>query len=203
LLNNQKTPIKDESSSTATTTVSNTFTNNKSVIPHNSLSSPPPGLKYKYEKKDVQKSEKKEFSISYKFYSKFFKPSFSMESIKIGDSIECPFNSCVSTSQNLAKLVTHIMTNHQDKLMVISDYYCSICGKKLPDIVTQLIHCVEHQYNKRRKFFSKDHSTSMQTSTTSLLNPLHSLMPINTSLAQNSQLPISSNKIINSKSSKL
>ena len=205
LINSQKNPIKDEgsSTSTATATINNTFSNNKPIIPHNSLSSPPPGLKYKYEKKDLQKNDKKELSISYKFYSKFFKPSFSMEAIKIEDSIECPFNSCNTTSQSLAKLVTHIMTNHQDKLMVISDYYCTICGKKLPDIVTQIIHCVEHQYNKRRKIFSKDHSTSMQTSTTSLLNPLHSLIPINTSLAQTAQLPLSSNKTLNTKSSKL
>lgn len=166
------------------------------------MSSPP--IKYKYEKKDVQKNEKKELSISYKLYSKFFKPEFNMESIKIGDKIECPFNNCNDSSSSLAKLVTHINTNHQDKLTVISDYYCSVCGRKLTDIVSQIIHNIEHQYKKRRKIFSRDCSTT-STTASSLLNPLSSIsnsfIPINTSLS----LPHSNikNKSLNSKSSKL
>ncbi|OUM69575.1 hypothetical protein PIROE2DRAFT_2438 [Piromyces sp. E2] len=189
--------IKDEISGSSS---SSTNVKNKPVIPHNSLSSPPPGVKYKYEKKDIQKSEKKELSISYKYYSKFFKPDFTMEDIKIGETIDCPFNNCTISSISLAKLITHIMTNHQDKLTVISDYYCSICGKRLPDITIQLIHCVEHQYNKRRKIFSKDHSTSI-SSTASLLNPLNSLQ--NSFIPINTTLPIPPSKSLNTKSSKL
>jgi len=180
------------------------------VIPSTSFSSPPPAVKHKGEKKDSQKNEKKELSISYKLYSKFFKPEFNMEAINVGDKVECPFNNCTGASSSLAKLVTHIMTNHQDKLTVISDYYCSICGKRLPDIVTQLIHNVEHQYNKRRKIFSKKYTSNATTTSSSLLNPLNSItnsfMPINTSLSQSS-LPIHQstikNKSISSKSSKL
>eukprot|EP00833_Pecoramyces_ruminatium_P014072 jgi/Orpsp1_1/1188104/evm.model.d7180000062465.1 len=176
--------------------------NSKVITSNTSLSSPP--IKYKYEKKDVQKNEKKELSISYKLYSKFFKPEFNMESIKIGDKIECPFNNCNDSSSSLAKLVTHINTNHQDKLTVISDYYCSVCGRKLTDIVSQIIHNIEHQYKKRRKIFSRDCSTT-STTASSLLNPLSSIsnsfIPINTSLS----LPHSNikNKSLNSKSSKL
>ncbi|KAG4082071.1 hypothetical protein H8356DRAFT_1324391 [Neocallimastix lanati (nom. inval.)] len=176
---------------------SNHINSNRVVIPSTSFSSPPPAVKHKGEKKDSQKNEKKELSISYKLYSKFFKPEFNMEAINVGDKVE-------------SKLVTHIMTNHQDKLTVISDYYCSICGKRLPDIVTQLIHNVEHQYNKRRKIFSKKYTSNATTTSSSLLNPLNSItnsfMPINTSLSQSS-LPIHQstikNKSISSKSSKL
>jgi len=198
LINSQKVSIKSEITGTSSTS---TAIKNKPVIPHNSLSSPPPAVKYKYEKKDLQKSEKKELSISYKYYSKYFKPDFKMDAIKIGETIDCPFNNCTATSSSLAKLITHIMTNHQDKLTVISDYYCSVCGKRLPDITTQLIHCVEHQYNKRRKIFSKDYTTSLSTATASLLSPLNSLQ--NSFIPINTALPIPpSNKSLNTKSTK-
>ncbi|ORX55453.1 hypothetical protein BCR36DRAFT_321600 [Piromyces finnis] len=199
LINEQKVSIKDEDTDNSLTP----SIKNKSVISHSSLSSPIPNIKYKYEKKDLQKSEKKELSISYKYYSRFFKPDFKMEDIKIGEVIDCPFNNCQNSSNSIAKLITHIMTNHQDKLTVISDYYCSICGKRLPDITTQLIHCVEHQYNKRRKIFSKDHTTSIFSSTTSLLNPLGTIqnpfIPINSTLP----IPSSNTKSLSTKSLKL
>jgi len=204
-INNPKSSIKNEENK-----INNSNNNTKVVMPNTSFSSPPPNVKYKYEKKDTQKNEKKELSVSYKHYSKFFKPEFNMEAIKIGDSIDCPFNNCTSTSSSLAKLVTHIMTNHQDKLTVISDYYCSVCGKRLPDIVTLLIHNVEHQHNKRRKIFSKDHTSNTASSSSSLINPLNpisnSFIPINTAITKSS-LPLpynnNKNKSINSKSSKL